>query len=216
MGRRAWGDEKVVEVRLRDKCLRCGTCCKNNPPTLHIDDISILENKIISYGDLITYRRGELAYDNINNKVIKLTEEIVKIRSKEGDKACIFYDDLTNSCTIYEFRPMECRKLKCWDNEEFLQIYEQNRLSRFQIVKKDSAMGEIIENHEEQTSIDNVLKLFYQYKDTKDKTVREKINSIILYDESVRDFIKDKTGATKELDFFFGRPILQILKTIGW
>ncbi len=216
MGGRSRGDEKVAYDGLRTHCIRCGTCCKNNPPTLHIQDISILKDNIIMYSDLITYRKGEYIYDNINKKLINLDEEIVKIKTKGESRECIFYDAKDKSCKIYESRPIECRMLKCWDNTEFLKFYQKDRVTRFHIIKKDSAMGEIIHEHEKKTSMDNVLKLYYEYKNTKQDKLRKKINSIISYDNAVREFIQQRTGAKKELDFLFGRPVLEILKDLGW
>ena len=47
---------------------------------------------------------------------------IERIREKEGDHACLFFDDEAKRCSIYPVRPLQCRTFPFWDqfknNEE--------------------------------------------------------------------------------------------------
>lgn len=215
MGRRVRGvkdlDKKGVN---QTQCQRCGTCCKKNPPTIHVEDLTYINSGKIPFTHLITFRKGESAYDNINKKIIYLEEEIIKIKTKNGSSECIYFDNKTNLCTIYEYRPTECRLLKCWDTDDILKYYNKNRIKRFDIIPENSAMGEIIKEHEKKVNLINIKKLYSLYKNTMDLKIKEKLNRIISYDKSVREFIKEKTGAKEELNFLFGRDIEVILRCL--
>ncbi len=126
-------------------------------PTIHIQDIEYIDSGRISPVNLITFRKGEVAYDNVAGRLIYLEEEIVKIKAKDGTSECIYFDGENNLCTIYEFRPMECRILKCWDTDDILNFYCKDRINRFHIVPEQSAMGKIIKEHDR---ITNLKKIF--------------------------------------------------------
>lgn len=40
---------------------------------------------------------------------------IERKREKEGDFACIFFDDAFKRCSIYPVRPLQCRTFPFWD-----------------------------------------------------------------------------------------------------
>ncbi len=200
---------------IQKKCKRCGICCMKNPPALHKQDIEFIKGKKITFSNLITYRTGEPMYDNINNKVISLDREIIKLRTKQGSTECIFYNDKKKECAIYDVRPIECRKLKCWEPEELMAFYEKDRIDRFSLINKHSAIGEIICLHEEKTDLKEFKRIFFAFRETKDPKLKSKLEQMISYDLNVREFIKDKTGATKEMDFFFGRPLTEILSILS-
>jgi len=215
MGGRIRGDETVDKTGLAQKtCKRCGTCCTKNPPALHKQDLDLINTKKISFTHLITYRKGKPLFDNVKNKVIRLGQEIIKLKTKPQNTSCIFYNKEKKSCEIYKFRPIECRKLKCWDTDEFLAFYNRDRIHRFSLIKKDSAMGEIIFEHEQKTSINKFINLFLELKKAGDQKIQYEIDKMISYDLGVREFITKKTGAKYELEFLFGRPLIDILEVI--
>ncbi len=197
------GNDEIKE------CKRCGTCCKKGPPTLHIQDIPYIKTGKISFTNLITLRIGEFVYENVCNKIISLDRELVKLKTKQNSTECIFLKE--NRCSIYEFRPIECRKLKCWDIDEFTNFYTRDRITRFSLIPENSAMGEIIKEHERKTDVKNFMELLSRFKITKDRYIKNKLEEIISYDITIRDYIQEKTGARDELAFLFGRPLKELL-----
>jgi len=62
---------------------------------------------------------------------------IEKKREKEGDYACIFFDDKTNRCSIYPVRPLQCRTFPFWD--QFKNHREEVEKECPGIIKKQSS-----------------------------------------------------------------------------
>lgn len=44
-------------------CRRCGTCCIKGGPSLHREDLPLVEEGRIRVQDLVCIRSGEMAYD---------------------------------------------------------------------------------------------------------------------------------------------------------
>ena len=53
-----------------------------------------------------------------NKKAKELTPHIVKKTSKEFLSPCTFLNQETNSCSIYEYRPLSCRMFMTFDDPE--------------------------------------------------------------------------------------------------
>ncbi len=194
---------------MEKKCNRCGDCCRSGPPALHLEDIDIYRNGQIKKKHLITHRKGEYIYDNVIDAMVVLDQEIVKIKSKPQKKECLFLNSC--DCTIYPFRPKECRVFKCWDIREYLNFYSNKRATRLDLIPKDSALAEIIVEHEKRCPVDRLLKLIDEFKEKKDKDTLKEIHTIYDQDEFFRDYLI-KAGATEEdLDFIFGRRVADFI-----
>jgi len=83
----------MFKKEITTECQRCGACCKKGGPALHDEDRSIIEKGGIPLTALYTIREGELARDNVNGGVIRLPAEIIKIKSLEDSKTCMYFDD---------------------------------------------------------------------------------------------------------------------------
>lgn len=200
----------------RQECRRCGTCCSKGGPALHELDLDLYFEKHLDKSHLFTLRKGELAFDNVRNKVIELPEEIIRIRSEQKHKACIFFDAWQKSCSIYAHRPWECRVLKCWDTDELERDYDQNRLSRLDLIDSSSALGEIITAHENNCSYAQVKELVADIKKQKDQPALDKLGFMLEYDWALREQIGHKAGASQEeLNFLLGRALEITLPGFG-
>jgi len=202
-------DNTVSQFKQQKKCIQCGTCCLNNAPTLHIEDISLIEKGNISKKYLYTIRAGEKVYNNVYGKIDSLDNEIIKIKGLKNSWTCYFYQCLEKKCSIYENRPFECRILKCWDTDDFIKKYLQTRLSRKNIINKNSALFEIIEDHEKNCSFEIINNLLNKKNHQPDQ---KKLKEIINYDYHIRNLIITKGKIDPLiLDFLFGRPLTNIL-----
>ena len=84
----------------------------------------------IPLSSLVTFRKGELAYHPTLGRLIELPSDMIKIKGKNGGHECIFFDETKNLCTIYEFRPLECRTLECWDPGPLMELFLTDLLPR--------------------------------------------------------------------------------------
>ncbi|AER66417.1 protein of unknown function UPF0153 [Thermovirga lienii DSM 17291] len=88
---------------LRFSCLGCGRCCRGEPGCVWItpeevkklaEFLSLTETKFLS-------------------KYTYSVDGRVSLREKQNGE-CVFYDSDTNKCSIYEYRPLQCRLFPFW------------------------------------------------------------------------------------------------------
>ena len=198
------------------ECKRCGTCCKKGGPCFHIEDKKLIEKGVILIKYLYTIREGELAYDNIKGHLIPVTSDLIKIKGQNDSWGCIFFNEKSNSCNIYDKRPVECRVLKCWDTQEIEQIYFKNRLTRKDLVYKVEGLWDLIEDHQSRCSYDKLNHFVKDLDGGKKNEAIDGIYDILLYDDSIRELVVEKGKMDPEnLDFLFGRPILATIRMFG-
>lgn len=202
-----------------DKCKRCGTCCRKGGPALHVQDLELVSKGVLNRVDLVTLRRGEMAFDPILDEVIPLPGEVIKIKSKALSPGCRFLEPNGQGCMIYDIRPLECRSLYCWNTEGLEAIYDKDRLTRADLFPKQSGLGDIIAEHEAKCPITDVVRLAGEAVKTKGKPHMEAIQALVAlaeYDRSLRAVLVQKAGASlDELDVILGRAVLDILPAMG-
>ena len=198
------------------ECKRCGTCCKKGGPCFHIEDKMLIEKGVILIKYLYTIREGELAYDNIKERLISVNSDLIKIKSKNNSRECIFFGEKDNSCRIYDNRPVECRVLKCWDTREIEQIYFKNRLIRKDLLYKVEGLWSLIEDHQSRCSYDKIKHFVKELDGEKKNKAIQGIYDILIYDDSIRKLIVKKGKMDPEnLDFLFGRPVVATIRMFG-
>ncbi len=174
-----------------------------------MEDLELVESGKLPIHHLFTIRKGEPARDNIRNRICYAGEDIIKIRSRKGVTACLFYNSADHACEAYSFRPLECRVLKCWDNTEIINIYENQRLSRKDILDGSPKLWELVTVHQETCDYENI-----------GQAVKEKdmdtVAYLLSYDRAYRDLVVEK-GLLEAavLDFFFGLPLSVTIKRFG-
>lgn len=192
-------------------CRQCGICCTKGGAALHGEDFFLLQQGLIPRQNLITIRKGELAYNPITDKVQPTKAEIVKLRGTGREWTCCYYDALTTGCSIYENRPLACRALKCWDPEESLSLVETDLLSRLDILKEDEPLLELVKAHNSTCSLPDFASLSQVLQQETVRTVAE-LETLINRDLSFRNkVVEDSEVVFKEELFLFGRPLFQLL-----
>ena len=202
---------------LISECKRCGTCCKKGGPCFHIEDKMLIEKGMILIKHLYTIRKDEPVYDNIKGYVIPASSDLIKIKSRNGSWACIFFDENDSLCSIYNKRPVECRVLKCWDTQEIEQIYSENRLTRKELVyNKIKGLWDMIEEHQSRCSYDKIKHFVKELDGEKKNEALKCIYDILVYDDSIRELVVKKGKMNSEnMEFLFGRPIVTTIEMFG-
>jgi Fe-S-cluster containining protein len=193
------------------ECRRCGTCCKKGGPALHVEDKQILESGNILLDCLYTIRKGELARDNVNDSLIRLEAEIIKIKSRPGSSECMFFNDTDMSCGIYAHRPLECRILECWNTAKIKSMYSQTRLTRTLVLEKAEWLQDLVQTHESECDIDKIQRLVND-REAGDADAASALTEKINYDFHLRRVVTEKGNIAPDmLDFLLCRPLNEIV-----
>jgi len=198
-------------------CIRCGTCCLKGGPALHEEDKDILLAGHIGREQLITIRKGELAFSPLSGKLEPVQKELVKIAGKGKGWSCCCYDTGTASCAIYIHRPLECRLLKCWDTEQLLSVIGKDTIVRADILSPDDPIMRYVEIHETKCSLQSAEDLISVLLKNKDNPeALKKMSALIHEDLAIRSRAIAEFGLSVEAELFiFGRPLFKILNARG-
>ena len=199
------------ENQIFSKCQRCGTCCKKGGPALHVGDKQIIDRGGIPLASLYTIRKGELARDNVSDRLIRLGAEIIKIKSRPDAAVCMFFNDADMSCSIYDNRPVECRTLECWNTAKLAVMYTENRLTRALVLEKVSWLKDLVTTHETECGLDRIQDLVSD-REAGDADAGSALTEMINYDFHLRNIVTEKGKISFDmLDFLFGRPLKEII-----
>jgi Fe-S-cluster containining protein len=206
-------DNSVTAVK---RCIRCGTCCEKGGPGFHLEDRMLIEKGRIPSRYLYTIRRGEYAYDNVKGCLIPVDSDIIKIKGKEGSWSCVFFNEQSKACGIYNDRPMECRVLKCWDTGELEKLYARRRLTRDDLISEVEGLWDLIKDHQVRCDYAKINKLISDLDGPRTSRARKKLQEMIQYDTELRKLVLEQGGLDAAiLDFLFGRPLTQTLPGYG-
>ena len=203
-------------MKHQNECKQCGTCCEKGGPALHTQDLPLIEKGFLSFDNLITIRKGELAHDPVSSSVASVKNELIKIRGIKDSWTCIFYDKTRNGCTIYDHRPHACKILKCWDTDDILGLAGKNLLSRLDIVKEGNPLRKKLIEHEALFPCPDLKTISRTITRSSKKTIKklERIsNKDLAY--RIRAIEEFKLSVSQEL-FIFGRPLFQLLAPLGF
>ncbi len=190
------------------QCRRCGTCCRKGGPALHRADGPLVERGAVPLKHLYTLRKEELAWENVRGGVVPLETEIVKIKEKEGERACRYFNEAEKGCIIYENRPLECRVLKCWDTREIERIYRRERLCRQDLLSGVTGLWDLVTSHEKECGLARIRGL----RPDERAADRQALSRIIAYDREMRRLVTERSNMEPEiLDFLLGRPLSLII-----
>lgn len=199
----------------RYHCRRCGTCCCKGGPALHLEDEPLVTSGRIPLKELFTIRQGEPAFDNVRGVVSPAPTDIIKIKgASPTDATCRFLDQDEVACTIYDHRPVECRTLTCWDSHALMEMYDRDRLTRDRLLSKLPGLSDLVAEHQERCSYQDIGKLAEHVKTARDDT-REGVEillAMVRYDQSLRQVTVERTRLDHGLlDFLFGKPLTETL-----
>ncbi|MCI4625415.1 MAG: YkgJ family cysteine cluster protein [Candidatus Magnetoovum sp. WYHC-5] len=197
-------------------CKRCGECCEKGSPTLHISDSELIKNGTLTYSDLFTIREGELVYNNIDDEFVTIDYELIKLREKPSGRVCIFYNEDSKECPIYENRPNQCRAYECWDTQKFMTFFNsEEKLTREHIIYNMGFLKEIVNKHEVKCSYANLSDIVQRIQKGTDMV--SELFEIIEYDNTLRHFLTEKSGIHEDhLPLLLGRPIIQTIIMYGY
>ncbi|MFV0421916.1 YkgJ family cysteine cluster protein [Oleidesulfovibrio sp.] len=192
-------------------CDRCGTCCRKGGPALHLQDLSLIQSGALRYADLVTLRRGELAYDEARGEVIPLQQELIKLRGAlRGSWTCMFFMPAELGCRIYNSRLQECRALSCKDTSGILAMYEKDRLTRVDVLRDKPDLLALVAAHEESCPYDSLPELGPKMRGNKDAA--EKMLEMVQLDLSFRQVVRERANIPEaDMDFLFGRPLAETI-----
>jgi Fe-S-cluster containining protein len=192
-------------------CRRCGTCCRKGGPALHGVDLDSVRGGAIPLSCLYTIRPGEVVTDNVCGGLSVADADIIKIKSKTDGVACVFFDQVDDSCRRYADRPLECREMACWDTEAIRGVYAWDRLDRGRIIEKIPALAELVAMHEAECNMGLIARLVDLRKNG-DTHAAADIAGRISYDADLRKrAMSAQPGVAAILDFLFGRPLCLII-----
>jgi Fe-S-cluster containining protein len=198
------------------ECKRCGTCCRAGGPALHHEDIELVQSGKIPLKDLYTIRAGELARDNVKGTLQPVTSELIKIKGAGSTWTCCYYDPDSKGCTIYADRPLECRVLNCRDTAAIEAIYDQQRLTRKDLLLEVPHLWELVVEHEKKCDYQVLAELAVRVKDGPDQAVVDGLLEMVGYDLHLRALITEKGKPDPALlDLLFGRPLTDTLPGFG-
>jgi Fe-S-cluster containining protein len=200
--------------KTRDHCIRCGECCLASSPTLQMADVSLVCDGLIKRGNIYTIRVGELVRDNIKGELKVTDKEILKIREKENGRGCMYYGEEKKACTIYEYRPIQCRALACWDESEFMRVYVRPKLSRTDVIS-DRNLLRLMAEHDKKCSYMELENCVGQIEKEGEKAVKS-ILELLKFDYKIRLLISERLGIDSvEMDFLLGRPFTETITMFG-
>ena len=197
-------------------CVRCGTCCEKGGPAFHLQDRPLIEKGVIPSGCLYTIRRGELARDNVKQRLVPVETDVIKIKGEKDGWACMFFDKIGKSCRIYKNRPLECRALKCWDPGELEKIYATGRLTRKDLLYQVEGLWDLVEDHQSRCNYEKIGRLVHELEGPVPEPPARQLCEIIHYDAEIRKLVVFRGGLEADmLDFLFGRPLRETIKSYG-
>lgn len=167
---------------------------------------------------LITYRRGEPAWDPLKQEMVGLPCEMIKVRSVEGGKICILYNSDASSCGIYENRPVECRALKCWDTREIESLFLKDLLDRRVLFQKSGTLLQLVDAYEKAIPVDDILFFCnsFSHGSVQDRArAHEHMELVAKVDVQFRDQAAETLGLGQDdLLFYFGSPATDIFDRV--
>jgi Fe-S-cluster containining protein len=184
-------------------------------PTLHEEDAILFAKGILKRSHVYTLRKSEVVR-NIDDTLVALEQEIIKIKAQGEAWTCIFYDDDQSGCGIYEHRPLECRALKCWDLRGFKEVMARRCLQRRDLIKPDDAILEIIGAHEQRCAYDTLELTVRRLGGPDHEKAVGNILELLQFDHYMRPFLTEKLKLDPDAtDFFFGRPLTTTIRMFG-
>jgi Fe-S-cluster containining protein len=207
--------EIIAPSTPQTECRRCGNCCTKGSPTLHVSDAQIIKSGVLKYSQLYTIREGEMVFNNIDNKLVNIDYELIKVREKEGTRTCIFFNSEGNECAIYDNRPAQCKAFECWNTTKLIEAFTEEKLTREHLLEGSKSLLSIVYNHDERCNYLELTELFDSIKEGEDHTAD--VLEIFRYDTSIRPIISEKLGIASDfMSLLLGRPLTETSIMFGY
>jgi Fe-S-cluster containining protein len=209
---------RLIEISYatRPYCVRCGECCRGGGPSLHLEDLGLWSQGLLSPGDLVTLRKGELVHLNVEGSLGPLPEELVKIGPHPETGHCVFYREQDCSCAIYEHRPLQCHVQACWAPGSLEELWHTPKLTRRDLLRGDEEMLEIIGAHDERCAPEKLGAAYEEWCESGTEAALEPVLDQLRYDTALRALVAERLGvAAEELPFYLGRSLIHLVRAYG-
>lgn len=199
-------------------CQRCGTCCRQGGPALHSGDLELLRSGRLRIDDLVTVRRGELAFPPLGEQPEVVRHEFLKLRGTGASWCCLFYDEGARGCSRYDDRPLACRVLDCRDTLALLELAGRDLLTRFDCLAGDDPLLPLVRHHEAECPCPDLGRLRRDLGEPEiDRAaLLAPLEALVHLDLDLRSraVAAHRLSLEREL-FLFGRPLFQLLAPLG-
>lgn len=200
-------------------CQRCGTCCLKGGPALHAADAVLFSGQdALDLSVIVTYRAGEPLHDQVQERVLALKHELLKLRSKPSSQACVFYEHKTRACGLYQRRPEECRVLSCRETSALAAMYDKDRLRRSDLLPGGHPILAVLAEHETLVPVARIAPLAECFRagGQEAKDAEAELVRMALADQAFRKNLASHAGIGPEYhDFFFGRGAAALFFAAG-
>lgn len=204
--------DRLKDLAIAQRCLKCGTCCRVSSPTLYIDDLPAIKEEKIPKKNLFTLRAGELVHSARLKERQVLDQDLIKLRERPSG-GCLHLDD--HLCSDYDNRPLQCRHLECWSGKHAGDLEERPRLTRQDIYDGDEIALQLIEEYEHKLPMAALNQSLEQAIKGNTKASFKTIE-IIETDHRLRAAIEEKYGYSQnELELLLGRESVEIIRGQG-
>lgn len=172
-------------------------------------DTSLLDQ--IPMSDIVCLRRGELAFDPRTGTLEPLSAEMLKIQGKDRGWECVYFLPKAKSCSIYEYRPLECRSLFCGDTTQVLKAMAEPALSRGHVVSRNSGLWACICEHEQNFPVAEAMTLA-RMDSGGEGAIHPALNDLLRRELHFRRALADRVQARdRDLWAYLGRPLWLVL-----
>lgn len=197
-------------------CLLCGECCRMGSPTLHMEDLELLQKGAIPWEAVYTLRRGEPVHSPFKKDLFFLLDERIKVREKPGTTECLFLDGQTQRCRIYADRPLQCRAQACWDPAPAEDLSKQPYLTRRDIFKDVELLLDVMAEHDRRCRFDQLAAAFTDMENSRGASV-DRVLHLLAYEDHFRTFMGEKLSIPADhLELVFGRSFAALAKLFGY
>ena len=199
-------------------CRRCGTCCRQGGPALHTGDLELLRSGRLQIDDLVTVRRGELAFPPLGEQPEPVRHEFLKLRGTGASWCCLFYDEAGRGCSRYDDRPLACRVLDCRDTGALLELAGRDLLTRFDCLAVDDPLLPLVRQHEAECPCPGLETVRHRLHepDIDQAALLAPLEALVNLDLGLRTraVAAHRLSVEREL-FLFGRPLFHLLAPLG-
>ena len=213
---------ETAEEAIRDvlpTCVQCGECCRKGSPTLHQEDLELLQYGKIPWEQVYTLRKGEPVRPpegENDGKPFFLLDERIKVREHQDGSGCVFLDKSSDLCGIYADRPIQCRAQACWDPSESRELGKGVYLTRQDIFEKVGLLVQTIMEHEKRCSFEALHEAFKELQATEGRTIEDFLK-LVAYEDHFRSFVREQFNIPpNQLELVFGRSFADLMPVFGF
>ncbi len=181
---------------------------------LHIEDMPLVYEGHVLFSNLVTLRKGELAYDDVKSCLTPLKDEVIKIAGTMESTYnwhCVFHGE--GGCNLHPLRPAQCAALFCKDTSQLEAMYKHNLASREHVLAKAPAgWAELARAHAEECSLQVLADLINDIHNNKSEILQ-----MLRYDITFRELCIQKAHMPADvLNCVLGRELGQFLRSFGY